>query len=206
MTVFEPLPRGRHKLTSEEVLASQRGRLLQAMLECVGEAGYAATTVPQVVATARVSRNGFYALFADKTECFLALCDQLAGELLREMYALADEPDWRRSVDLGTHAYLSWWQNRPAFARAYLVEVPSAGPRALTQRTAQLHAFAELFAALAARARSEDAALAPLNPLATRLLVHGITELVATEVREGRTQTLEELHDDIVALVCGVLG
>ncbi|MEA2124552.1 MAG: hypothetical protein QOI80_1334 [Solirubrobacteraceae bacterium] len=206
MTVFDPLPRGRHKLSTEEVLASQRARLLQAMLECVGEHGYAATTVPQVVATARVSRNGFYALFTDKAECFLALCDELGEELLAEMYAFADEPDWRESVAQGTHAYLRWWQRRPAFARAYLVELPSAGPRALIQRDAQLRSYEAMFAALAARARAGYPGLPPLNPLATRLLVHGVTELVATEVREGRAEQLEALHDDLVALVCGVLG
>jgi AcrR family transcriptional regulator len=187
-TAFDPLPRGRHKLSSEEVLASQRERLLAAMLECVGEHGYAATTVPQVVARARVSRNGFYALFEDKAGCFLALCDQLGDELLSELYAHADR------FEDGVHVYLRWWQDRPAFARAYLVELPSAGPRALMQRDRQLRAFEAMFTALGAR-----------TPLAARLLAHGITELVATEVREGRLDTLDGLHGELVALIRKVI-
>ena len=55
----EPLPRGRHKLGAEAVRASQRERLIRAMLETVAERGYEATTVPEVVARARVSRNAF---------------------------------------------------------------------------------------------------------------------------------------------------
>src|SRR3954449_6066659 len=86
--VKQVLPRGRHALPAEEVRASQRERLLAAMLESVGEHGYAATTVPAVVAGARVSRNAFYELFDDKTDCFLALCDELAGQLLDALVAL----------------------------------------------------------------------------------------------------------------------
>ena len=49
----EPLPRGRHKLDRDAVRASQRERLLRAMLQCVAADGYAATTVPRVAAAAR---------------------------------------------------------------------------------------------------------------------------------------------------------
>src|SRR5690242_15400907 len=117
----DPLPRGRHKLPREAVRASQRERLLRAMAELVGEQGYQATTVPQVVAAARVSRNTFYGFFTDKTECFIALCEQVGTELHAELAAFADEPDWLTALRRGLEAYLRWWQQRPAFTRAYLV-------------------------------------------------------------------------------------
>ena len=88
---FAPLPRGRHNLPLSVVRASQRERLLHAMLECVADRGYEATTVPGVVAAAKVSRNAFYALFADKADCFLALCDELAGEVLESMLESSPE-------------------------------------------------------------------------------------------------------------------
>lgn len=198
---FEPLPSGRHKLTAEQVLESQRERLLQAMLECVGEHGYAGTTVPQVVATARVSRNGFYALFEDKLDCFLALCEQLADEILAELIAFGAMQDWRRSLDEGMTAYLRFWQDRPAFARAYLVELPSAGPRAQAQRDRRLKDFGVLFEQLGAQARRQNRRLPELSPLAVRMVVVGITEIVAAEVREGRTAKLVKLHDDLVRVV-----
>jgi AcrR family transcriptional regulator len=193
-TAFDPLPRGRHKLTAEEVLASQRERLLQAMLVCVGEHGYAATTVPQVVATARVSRNGFYAAFADKLDCFLALCDQLAAELLESLYALGGAPD---ALERGMGVYLRWWADRPAFARSYLVELPTAGARAVEQRDARLRDFEALLAALAPGGP---------DPLAITVLARGITEVVGLEVREGRIAALPALQDRLVALARAVLG
>src|SRR6266480_2822674 len=155
----EPLPRGRHSLSAEEVRASQRERLLQGMLQCVGEEGYAATTVPKVVATARVSRNGFYALFEDKLDCFLALCDELSAGFLDELYAFGSEPNWERALEEGMGAYLRFWQQRPEFSRAYLVELPSAGPRAWAQRDNQFKRYEPIFDQLAERARKADPSL-----------------------------------------------
>lgn len=202
----EPLPRGRHKLSPESVRDSQRRRLMHAMVELVGERGYQATTVPDVVAAARVSRNSFYSCFDDKADCFLAVCDELATELLDALFAMADEGDWLQAVQRGMEVYLRWWQDRPAFSRAYLVEVPAAGARAVEQRDRQLVRFRAMFDALAARARAEDPALPPVPPLASRLLVVGITELIGEEVRAGRVGELDALAAELVPLVVALLA
>ena len=202
-----PLPPGRHKIPPSEVRASQRERLLRAMLEEVGAHGYATTTVPRVVASARVSRNSFYELFDDKLDCFLALCDEEAVGLFDAVSAAASEPHWRGAVGRGVDAYLRWWQERPAFSRAYFTEMPAAGPAAVAQRERQSDPYRQLFAALGARARIEEPDLPPLPPLASRMIVAGVTELVAEEVRAGRAGSLSELHDQvgelIVALIAG---
>jgi AcrR family transcriptional regulator len=201
-----PLPRGRHKLPPDEVRASQRERLLRAMLESVGEHGYAATTVPEVVAAARVSRNAFYEFFSDKLDCFLALCDEEARGMLGSVVAAGEEPDWRSAVRRGAVIYLRWWQERPAFSRAYMAEVPAAGPAAVEQRERASEAYREMFAVLGARAREEEPNLPPLPALAPRLLVAGITELVAEEVRAGRVGRLTRMTDDLADLIVAVLS
>jgi AcrR family transcriptional regulator len=202
----EPLPRGRHKLSAETVRASQRERLLRAMLESVAERGYAATTVPQVVAAARVSRNSFYELFEDKTDCFLALLDQAADEMLESLFALAAEPDWLTALRRGVRVYLRWWQDQPALSRAYFVELPVAGARAMDQRERAFARFEAMFAELARRARAEQPELSPVSPLALRLLVVGITELVGGEVRAGRVGELVRLERELLALVVRLLA
>src|SRR5690242_10626029 len=93
-----PLPRGRHSLSEAEVRASQRERLIEAMVASVGDVGYTATNVPDVVARARVSRNAFYALFEDKTDCFIAACDDHAREMLEILLGRAGEPTWRQAL------------------------------------------------------------------------------------------------------------
>jgi AcrR family transcriptional regulator len=202
----DPLARGRHKLGSELVRASQRERLIRGMLENVARRGYAATTVPEVVATARVSRNAFYEFFADKTDCFIAACNEEARGLLRAAVAFADEPDWLESIRLGVRAYLRWWAERPRFARAYFTGLPAAGDRAIAQRERTYELFAETFVEVGRRARLQQPALAPLPDIVPMLLVRAITELVAAEVRAGRTERLGELERDIVFVVVKLLA
>lgn len=195
------LPRGRHKLPVETVRASQRQRLLRAMLEAVGQYGYEATTVPRVVARARVSRNSFYELFADKLDCFLVLCEELSDQLLDETFGPVDLDHWLAAVRYGTVRYLDWWKARPLFARAYLVELPSAGTRAIEQRWRAYGQFAERFEMVAQWARHQEPGLEPLRPTATRFLAWSITELVATEVAAGRADDLPSFEDEIVWVI-----
>jgi AcrR family transcriptional regulator len=176
------------------------------MLEEVGARGYAATTVPRVVAAARVSRNSFYALFDDKLDCFLALCDEEAVGLFDASLAAADEPDWRGAVRRGVDAYLRWWQERPAFSRAYFTEMPAAGPTAIEQRERQSDPYRQMFAALGVRAREEEPDLPPMLALAPRLAVVGVTELVAEEVRGGRIGKLNQLRDDTADAVITLIA
>ena len=194
----EPLPRGRHKLSPGAVRASQRERLLRAMLETVGERGYEATTVPQVVATARVSRNAFYELFADKADCFIALCDDMRRELVGRMLAFAAEADWLAALRSGVRDYLHWWADRPAFSRAYFIELPTAGQRAIDQRERAYAQFRVIFEQLASRARREQPGLPTLSPLVPRLIVLAVTEVLAEEVRAQRTHALGTLEDELV--------
>jgi AcrR family transcriptional regulator len=202
----EPLPRGRHKLAPADVRASQRDRLLRAMLECVAEHGYEATTVPQVVATARVSRNAFYEFFSDKTDCFIATCDQAARGLLEELVALQAEPDWIEAARRGAGIYLRWWQERPGLSRAYFLGLPQAGERAFAQRERNYELFRAMFSDLARRARAEQAGLPPLRPIGPRILVLSITELVAEEVRAGHVDRLTDLEDDLFFLMITLLA
>src|SRR3954469_22084641 len=177
------------------------------MLDSVAEHGYEATTVPEVVAAARVSRNAFYALFGDKLDCFLALCDEAATEMLDALLAQRDQADdLVDALRTGAGLYLRWWQDHPTFSRAYFVALPTAGPRAIEQRDRQYARFREMFEALGAWARAQDHDLPPLDPLVPRLLVVATTELVAEEVRAGRIDRLPELEDQLVAVMVRLLA
>jgi AcrR family transcriptional regulator len=176
------------------------------MLECVGRDGYEATTVPDVVAMARVSRNAFYELFEDKADCFIAVCDQTSEELLGELLELAGEPDWVQAMREGARRYLLWWQQRPTISSAYLISLPTVGGRALRQRERHYAAFRAVFADLGRRARAEQPELGPLDDVIPRVLVLAITELVAEEVRAGRTSELIELSEKVAVLAIRLLA
>jgi AcrR family transcriptional regulator len=168
------LPRGPHRLAREEVLASQRGRLLDAMAEVVAERGYGAATVAGVIDHAGVSRKTFYEHFRDREECFLAAYDAGVEVLMATMRA-ADDP---------IAAYLGTLAAEPAFARTFLIEIGAAGPRALARRREVHDAFATLIG-------DRPEALA---------CVGAINEVVIREVAAGRTAQLPELHEFVSAI------
>jgi AcrR family transcriptional regulator len=202
-----PLPRGRHKLSRDEVLASQRGRLLRAMEELVGAVGYESTTVPQVIKAARVSTATFYRFFADKVDCFIALCEERGERLLSVLMPDQDELrsfDAAERLDRRLEIYLHWWQDNPAMARAYFVELPAAGPRAIAERDRQYERFVTLNRTIAGRARGADEPGPP--EIDVRASVMLTTELIASEIRRGNVSRLVELHGDLRRLLLKLLG
>lgn len=203
----DPLPRGRHKLPREAVRASQRERLLRAMGELVGEHGYEATTVPQVIAAARVSSNTFYSFFADKTDCFIALCEQLGDQLFAELTSdmPEDAADGLTVLDRGIKTYLSWWRDQPALARAYFVELPMAGRRAIEERERQYERFEGIHRAIAEYARTVYPDAPPLRDVDVTASVILATELAARQVRAGRVESIDELEDDLRYLLMRLL-
>jgi AcrR family transcriptional regulator len=202
----DPLPRGRHKIPREEVKASQRERILRAMAEVVSAEGYEATTVPKVIARARVSTNAFYEFFPDKTGCFIALCERAGTELFNEMVKGADQPDWLSALDTGLDMYLSWWRDQPAMTNAYLIELPTAGRRAVEERARQLERFTMVLRYLADWARREDPALPPLSEVTLTVAVAAPTEIIAKEVRAGRLDGIFDLRDDLRYLLVKLLA
>jgi AcrR family transcriptional regulator len=176
------------------------------MLECVSDRGFAQTTVGDVVSAARASRNSFYEQFADKADCFLAVCDWTAGDLLSEVQRFAAESDWLTALRRGLTAYLRFWAERSNFSVAYLVELSSAGRPAVDQRERHYRSFETMFTALAARARVEQPDLPPLSALIPRLIVLATTELVAGEARAGRLDRLATLEEELFGFMVRLLA
>jgi AcrR family transcriptional regulator len=202
----QPLPRGRHGLDFKDLRALRRTRLLQAMMELVAHKGYAQTTVPEVVAAARVSRNAFYEFFDDKEDCFLALCDEYALDLHKILVGFVSGGTWQSALRNGLRAYLTWWRERPQFSRACFLELSTVGERAIAQRQRAYAPFETMFAQLGGWIRRVDPGLPPLPGRVPRMLVIAITETIADEVRAGRTNELLDLEDDLLFLILRLLG
>ena len=193
----QPLPRGRHGLSPGEVKTSQKARLVRAMLDLVVLRGYNETSVPDVVAHARVSRNAFYEFFPDKETCFLEACYGALEELASEMLKASTGKAWTEKLRNGLIYYLNWWQDRPGMTRTYFVEMPTAGGRAIRQRDFAYAAFEKIFFDLAQLARHQQKNLPPLRAFVPRMLAISITEMLAAEVRLGHTHRLTDLRNDL---------
>jgi AcrR family transcriptional regulator len=192
------LPRGRHGLPREAVADSQRGRMLDAMIEVVAARGYAETRVVDVIGVAGVSRKTFYELFDSKEDCFLAAYDILFGRLLGEAeagYGALGGSPWPERVRVGMGAVLEHLATHPDEARFALVEVLSAGPRALARRDAALRQFTGFIEA----GRAECAVDLPGSTSLT--IAGGIAELLYSEVLHGAGAALPSRLPELVFLV-----
>jgi AcrR family transcriptional regulator len=201
MADVEQLPRGRHRLTREQVESSQRERLLAAMCDAVAERGYAATSVADVIGRARVSRETFYRYFADKQDCFHAAHDRGVETLLAAMAdalspAAALSPLER--LDRATERYLEVLAAHPAIARTFLVEVYAAGPAALQRRTEVQDAFVDVIAGMLETTTEHQR-------FACRMYVGAASALITNMVSLGRFDELPALREPLVAVVADAL-
>jgi AcrR family transcriptional regulator len=197
-----PLPSGRHSLTRDAVLTSQRGRLLDAMAEAVAEHSYGATTIAHVVSHAGVSRKTFYEHFRDKEHCFLAMYDTgISFVLGRIVETLEQHPGPRERLVEGLRTFLTVLAEEPAFCRAIVLEVYAVGRTGLAKRRAVLQVFAGRYLEVNRQARESDPAIGPLSGDIALGVVGAILEVVADRVQDGRTEELPELTDSLSELV-----
>ena len=189
------LPRGRHRLTREEVTTSQRGRMLEAMALAVRDKGYTGTAVADVVAGAGVSRETFYQHFADKEACFLAAYEMAVDAMRQAMAgALAGRPaDPLARLDRALRAYLDLLASEGAMARVFLVDVYAAGPRALQRRREVQDDFVAVIAGIFSAGTAGDR-------FACEALVAAISSMVTVRVAAGEFDDLPRLRAPLVEL------
>lgn len=204
------LPRGRSRLPTRAVQASQRERLLRAVVAAVADAGYPAVTVADIVRRARVSRAAFYLHFAGKEDCFLAATAEGGGLMVGRVVAAArgagpgaaDEEILRTAL----RAYLAFVADEPEFARVFYVDMPAAGPRAVQRLEVAQQQYAELNRTWHERARTRHPDWPGLPQDAYLALAGGTAELVRARVRTGDTGAVRGLEETVVSLHLAVMA
>ena len=199
----DQLPGGNHGLTPEQVIESQRGRIVAAMRQLVATHGYNKVPVATVTKQAGVSRKTFYELYSSKEECFAAIYEQEIERVLAPaLQAFEGSEPWADRLRTALGVLLGTLATDPVAARICFVEVLAAGPLALERRAKANHALDPLFAppagSRAAPAQASDAI--PLAP--PRAIVAGsvgyLTETLHREVAAGRTAELPKLRAQLV--------
>jgi AcrR family transcriptional regulator len=110
------------------VAADQRERLFEALLELIGERGFAGVTISLLVSRAGISRRSFYEHFENKEECLLAAFDASLERLTQRTLDWIDpSEDWRGQVEAIVRALFAATAERPQAARLVCVEVSAAG-------------------------------------------------------------------------------
>lgn len=200
------LPRGPAALPPDVVAAVQRQRILSAMGQAVAEKGYVATSIADIVARARVSRSAFYACFPDKETCFLAGY-KAEAERHFDLIATAalSETDWMAQLRSAVHIYVRELEHNPGFARSFLIEIVTAGPRALELRAAVHQRYAALMKDWYERAPTK-LALPPLPDEIYRAAVGANNELAIARLEEGAAGDARRLEDLILYGLLSLFG
>ena len=113
-----------------------RRRLLDGLAESITERGYRATTVADVVRSAKTSKRTFYDEFASKEECFVELLAANNDDLIARIMAAVDteaKPD--DQVDAAVGAYVDHIESRPAITLSWIREAPALGLFSYTHLT-----------------------------------------------------------------------
>ena len=193
-----PAGRGRHELSREEVLRSQRERMLEAMIDTVADRGYHRTTIVEVARRAGVGRRTFYEHFGDKESCFLAAHDWLLERLAIYAAPAYERPGpWPERVRRGLAALLTAIAYRPEGARLAIIEILAAGPNAHLRHLAAIEAFVPYID----QGRSETPLGPGLPPNLARIVAGAVLTRIHEQVASGRTGDLRRSHPELLYLV-----
>jgi AcrR family transcriptional regulator len=206
-TIPTVVPRGRHAPPLEVRLTVQRRRLFEAAATVFARRGFADATAEAISREAGMSKATFYEHFANKEEAILALFDEAATEVMRQM-ALASEQEtatYPEHLANGTRAFLQTLAEWPDAAQTLLVEIIGAGPRATERRDAILDAFADAI-------YRDNERIAPKYDaprFATRddafACIGAIVELASRQLRTRKPKDIRELEPIIDRLMLGIL-
>ena len=202
------LPRGRHSLTREQVLAVQRERLMAAMTELLAARGYLAVKIGEVAERAGVSRAAFYQCFSDKDACAFAAYDRFIEVLLGRLAAAGrGHTDWEAFLAALVEAYLGTLHEDLVVARAFQVEMDAAGAPARERRRAALVRFAEFIRTHRERLAADVGDAGPRSlPLSAYLgAVYAARQIASDAVDTQRSPDLLALAPELAGWITDLL-
>lgn len=201
-TVPRTLPHGRHRLSRETVRASQRTRLLEAMVDVSAQLGYPAVTITHVVERARVARRTFYEHFPSKDACFLAAFDYTAGQIITPLLgAFRPVDDVAQRADAYVGALVDSLARRPALARMLVIEVGSGGPSAISRRLEMHRRIAEAIVNLNAQTRALGVDVPVLSTSRALAIVGALIELMHATIHDRGAEHLPEIRAELATIV-----
>jgi AcrR family transcriptional regulator len=185
----------------------QRRRLFEAAAIVFARRGFADATAEAISREAGMSKATFYEHFANKEEAILALFDEAATEVMRQMAVASEQATatYPEHLALGTRAFLATLAQWPDAAQTLLVEIIGAGPRATERRDAILDAFADAIYRDNERIAPDYGAPRFASRDDAFACVGAIVELASRQLRTKNPGDIRELEPVIERLMLGIL-
>lgn len=188
----------RQELGPERVLAIQRVRLINAMVDVCAERGAAGASVAHIVERAGVSRRTFYELFRDREDCFLAVFeDALERASLYVLERYDADASWLERVRASLIGLLRFLDDERPMGKLLIVGSLGAGHRALERRQ---HGIA-LIISLIDEGRKESKGGVELPPLTAEGIAGGVLSVLHSRLVDDRTEAFVELTGPLMSMV-----
>ncbi|MGH2832286.1 MAG: TetR/AcrR family transcriptional regulator [Solirubrobacteraceae bacterium] len=201
-TASRPDPRGKLapglRLPHEQVVASQRERLLSAATDLAAEQGAQDTSIHDLASRAGISRAAFYEVFANKNDCLLYAYDTHLARAEAQIITAYRDPNLHGidALRAAIAALLEWVIAWPSAAQLCTAEIVSAGPDAIERRN-QCKAAGE-----AALARAlEQIYPQQSNAILMRGILAGAEQLIHSHASSGQVHLLAGTEDDLLSWI-----
>ena len=130
--------------TRDRTGASERARIVEALIEIAAERGYAETTIEMIVDRAGLDRPAFDRHFRGKYDCFLSAWQEINEECLEEMvHAYNSQEDWPDRLRAVAYEIVHGLRHDPSRA-SFAVEVLATGDAARARRDMTMRVIASL--------------------------------------------------------------
>ncbi|HYM45032.1 MAG TPA: TetR/AcrR family transcriptional regulator [Solirubrobacteraceae bacterium] len=181
------------RLPAEVVRASQRERLMIALVEVVDRQGLAASTVADLIERSHVSRAAFYEQFESLEDCFLATYDTHTARAGAQIVAAYEEPglSWPQRIEAAMDALAAATQIWPAAARVCLSDVLTAGPPARERHEQAIALVRQML-------RHSRAAVSDRSPVSKQgavAITGGLRRVLYRRLREPRAKPQETARE-----------
>ena len=122
-----------------------RSRVLEAVAHLTMDEGFGKLLDPQIAQFAGMSTGTFHKQFPDKGECFLAVIDEFANEIIEIMIAASEGADgWDEAVYFSVQAAVDYMVAQPDLMRMAFIDIFDVGPRMIERLNLILERFVKL--------------------------------------------------------------
>jgi AcrR family transcriptional regulator len=182
-----------------------RRRLLDGLAGSITERGYRATTVADVVRSAKTSKRTFYDEFASKEECFVELLAANNEDLIAHITDAVDtEATPEDQVHAAVLAYVEHIEARPAITLSWIREAPALGDLARPLNRLAMQHLTDMLVGISLSPGFQRAGLEPISRQLALILLGGLRELTALLVEDG--QDVRGIVDPAVTAARAILG
>jgi AcrR family transcriptional regulator len=186
------------RLPREQVIESQRDRLLAAVTDLAAERGAQATAIQDLLDRAAVSRGSFYEIFANKNDCLLQAYRTHVERVEAQVLVAYRGPNLQGidALRAAIAALLEWVIASPAAAQLCTAEIASSGMDAIEQRNRCKAAWEVALAKVLGQIHLRG----PDSVLVCGVLA-GVEQLIHNRASSGQAHMLAGSENDLLSWI-----